>query len=69
MRLRDIYTIAVNLADLPGMSDPSPASGEYAGRPAADRQLFRRARLLRVAHQLQLARPTVRQPVRASIRI
>ena len=41
MYLQDIYTIAVNLAGLPGCRSRH-RQRRYAGRPAADRQLFRR---------------------------
>jgi len=55
MYLQDIYTIAVNLAGLPGMSIPAPLSG---GMPVGFQligNLFDEARLLNVAHQVQLA--------------
>jgi len=55
MYLQDIYTIAVNLAGLPGMSIPAPMSD---GMPVGFQligNLFDEARLLNVAHQLQLA--------------
>ncbi len=55
MYLSDIYTIAVNLAGLPGMSIPAPQS---AGLPVGLQMIgnyFDEARLLNVAHQLQLA--------------
>jgi aspartyl-tRNA(Asn)/glutamyl-tRNA(Gln) amidotransferase subunit A len=55
MYLQDIYTIAVNLAGLPGMSIPAPMSG---GMPVGFQligNLFDEARLLNVAHQVQLA--------------
>ncbi len=55
MYLSDIYTIAVNLAGLPGMSIPAPQS---AGLPVGLQLIgnyFDEARLLNVAHQLQLA--------------
>jgi len=54
MYLQDIYTIAVNLAGLPGMSIPAPAS---EGMPVGLQLIgnyFDEARLLNVAHQLQL---------------
>ncbi len=54
MYLQDIYTIAVNLAGLPGMSIPAPASD---GMPVGLQLIgnyFDEARLLNVAHQLQL---------------
>jgi aspartyl-tRNA(Asn)/glutamyl-tRNA(Gln) amidotransferase subunit A len=54
MYLQDIYTIAVNLAGLPGMSIPAPASD---GMPVGLQLIgnyFEEARLLNVAHQLQL---------------
>ena len=53
MYLQDIYTIAVNLAGLPGISIPAPASG---GMPVGLQLIgnyFDEARLLNVAHQLQ----------------
>lgn len=55
MYLQDIYTIAVNLAGLPGMSVPAPAAD---GMPVGLQLIgnyFEEARLLNVAHQLQLA--------------
>ena len=54
MYLQDIYTIAVNLAGLPGLSVPAPASG---GMPVGLQLIgnyFDEARLLNAAHQLQL---------------
>ena len=53
MYLSDIYTIAVNLAGLPGMSVPA---GAVAGRPVGLQIIgnyFQEARLLNVAHQFQ----------------
>ena len=61
MYLQDIYTIAVNLAGLPGMSIPAPASN---GMPVGLQLIgnyFDEARLLNVAHQLQLATDWHRQ--------
>jgi aspartyl-tRNA(Asn)/glutamyl-tRNA(Gln) amidotransferase subunit A len=55
MYLSDIYTIAVNLAGLPGMSIPCGFSGN--GRPIGQQligDLFAEAKLLNVAHQYQL---------------
>ncbi|MCB1802948.1 MAG: Asp-tRNA(Asn)/Glu-tRNA(Gln) amidotransferase subunit GatA [Gammaproteobacteria bacterium] len=55
MYLQDIYTIAVNLAGLPGMSIPAPHSD---GMPVGLQLIgnyFDEARLLNVANQLQLA--------------
>ena len=55
MYLSDIYTIAVNLAGLPGMSIPAPAAD---GMPVGLQLIgnyFEEARLLNVAHQLQMA--------------
>jgi aspartyl-tRNA(Asn)/glutamyl-tRNA(Gln) amidotransferase subunit A len=55
MYLSDIYTIAVNLAGLPGMSVPCGFSSN--GRPIGLQlvgDLFSEARLLNVAHQYQL---------------
>jgi len=55
MYLSDIYTIAVNLAGLPGMSIPAaPANGLPVGLQLIG-NYFEEARLLNVAHQLQLA--------------
>ena len=54
MYLQDIYTIAVNLAGLPGISIPAPLS---KGMPVGLQLIgnyFDEARLLNVAHQLQL---------------
>ena len=61
MYLSDIYTIAVNLAGLPGMSIPAAASG---GMPVGFQLIgnyFDETRLLNVAHQLQLATDWHRQ--------
>jgi aspartyl-tRNA(Asn)/glutamyl-tRNA(Gln) amidotransferase subunit A len=61
MYLSDIYTIAVNLAGLPGMSVPAAASG---GMPVGLQLIgnyFDETRLLNVAHQLQLATDWHRQ--------
>ncbi len=55
MYLNDIYTIAVNLAGLPGMSIPCGFSGN--GRPVGLQivgNYFAEARMLNVAHQYQL---------------
>ena len=55
MYLQDIFTIAVNLAGLPGMSIPTPLAG---GMPAGLQLIgdyFEEARLLNVAHRLQQA--------------
>jgi len=55
MYLSDIYTIAVNLAGLPGMSIPCGFSAN--GRPIGLQligNLFSEAKLLNVAHQYQL---------------
>jgi len=55
MYLQDIYTIAVNLAGLPGISIPAPASN---GMPVGLQLIgnyFDEARILNVAHKLQLA--------------
>jgi len=54
MYLQDIYTIAVNLAGLPGVSVPAPAND---GMPVGLQLIgnyFDEARLLNVAHRLQL---------------
>ncbi|TCS72108.1 aspartyl/glutamyl-tRNA(Asn/Gln) amidotransferase subunit A [Sulfuritortus calidifontis] len=56
MYLSDIYTIAVNLAGLPGMSLPCGFGGD--GRPIGLQLIgnyFAEARMLNVAHQYQLA--------------
>jgi aspartyl-tRNA(Asn)/glutamyl-tRNA(Gln) amidotransferase subunit A len=55
MYLQDIFTIAVNLAGLPGMSIPAPLAG---GMPAGLQLIgdyFDEARLFNVAHRLQQA--------------
>ena len=55
MYLQDVYTIAVNLAGLPALSIPAPASG---GMPVGLQLIgdyFDEARLLNVAHVLQQA--------------
>jgi len=55
MYLSDIYTIAVNLAGLPGMSVPvAPAGGMPVGLQLIG-NYFEEGRLLNIAHQLQLA--------------
>ncbi len=55
MYLSDIYTIATNLAGLPGMSVPvAPAAGLPVGLQIIG-NYFSEQRLLNVAHQLQLA--------------
>jgi aspartyl-tRNA(Asn)/glutamyl-tRNA(Gln) amidotransferase subunit A len=55
MYLSDIYTIAVNLAGLPGMSVPvRPVNGLPVGLQLIG-NYFQEARLLNVAHQLQQA--------------
>lgn len=56
MYLSDIYTIAVNLAGLPGMSVPCGFDGQ--GLPVGLQIIgnyFREAQMLNVAHQYQLA--------------
>ncbi|WP_444677267.1 Asp-tRNA(Asn)/Glu-tRNA(Gln) amidotransferase subunit GatA [Halomonas sp. E19] len=61
MYLQDIYTIAVNLAGIPGMSVPAGFAGK---RPIGLQILgshFTEARLLNVAHQFQLATDWHRQ--------
>ena len=55
MYLQDIYTIAVNLAGLPGVSVPAPTSGGLPVGLQLIGNYFDEARLLNVAHQLQLA--------------
>ncbi len=53
MYLNDIYTIATNLAGLPGMSIPvAPAGGMPVGLQIVG-DLFQESRLLNVAHRLQ----------------
>ncbi len=55
MYLSDIYTIAVNLAGLPGISIPAaPANGKPAGLQIIG-NYFAEAKLLNVAHRLQMA--------------
>jgi len=55
MYLSDIYTIAVNLAGLPGMSIPvAPAAGKPTGLQIIG-NYFAEAKLLNVAHRLQMA--------------
>ncbi len=55
MYLSDIYTIAVNLAGLPGMSIPvQPADGLPVGLQIIG-NYFAEAKLLNVAHRLQQA--------------
>jgi aspartyl-tRNA(Asn)/glutamyl-tRNA(Gln) amidotransferase subunit A len=56
MYLSDIYTIAVNLAGLPGMSIPCGFDG--TGLPIGLQLIgnyFAEAKMLNVAHQYQLA--------------
>ena len=56
MYLSDIYTIAVNLAGLPGMS--IPCGFDQSGKPVGLQLIgdyFSEARLLGIAHQYQLA--------------
>jgi len=55
MYLSDIYTIAVNLAGLPGISIPvAPAAGKPTGLQIIG-NYFAEAKLLNVAHRLQMA--------------
>jgi aspartyl-tRNA(Asn)/glutamyl-tRNA(Gln) amidotransferase subunit A len=61
MYLQDIYTIAINLAGIPGMSVPA---GFANARPIGLQILgshFTEARLLNVAHQFQQATDWHRQ--------
>ncbi|MCE8002631.1 Asp-tRNA(Asn)/Glu-tRNA(Gln) amidotransferase subunit GatA [Billgrantia ethanolica] len=61
MYLQDIYTIAINLAGIPGMSVPVGFAGK---RPVGLQILgshFNESRLLNVAHQFQLATDWHRQ--------
>jgi aspartyl-tRNA(Asn)/glutamyl-tRNA(Gln) amidotransferase subunit A len=61
MYLSDIFTIAVNLAGLPGVSVPAP---QVRGMPVGLQLIgnyFEEGRLLNVAHQLQLATDWHRQ--------
>ena len=57
MYLSDIYTIAVNLAGLPGMSIPCGFGSERPARSGLQiiGNYFDEARMLNVAHQYQLA--------------
>jgi aspartyl-tRNA(Asn)/glutamyl-tRNA(Gln) amidotransferase subunit A len=55
MYLSDIYTIAVNLAGLPGMSIPAGAVGNRPVGLQIIGNLFDEARLLNVAHRFQQA--------------
>jgi aspartyl-tRNA(Asn)/glutamyl-tRNA(Gln) amidotransferase subunit A len=55
MYLADIYTIAVNLAGLPGMSVPAGFVGKMPVGLQIIGNYFEEARLLNVAHQYQLA--------------
>ncbi len=55
MYLADIYTIAVNLAGLPGMSVPAGFVGKRPVGLQIIGNYFDEARLLNVAHQYQLA--------------
>ena len=61
MYLSDIYTIAVNLAGLPGISVPvAPAGGLPVGLHIVG-NYFAEARLLNLAHRLQQVTPWHRQ--------
>lgn len=61
MYLSDIYTIAVNLAGLPGMSVPCGFSNGLPVGLQLIGNIFDEARLLNVAHQYQLATDWHRQ--------
>ena len=61
MYLADIYTIAVNLAGLPGMSVPCGFAGKLPVGLQLIGNYFEEARLLNVAHQYQLATDWHRQ--------
>jgi aspartyl-tRNA(Asn)/glutamyl-tRNA(Gln) amidotransferase subunit A len=55
MYMEDIYTLAVNLAGLPGISVPA---GQINGRPVGLQILaghFKESQLLNAAHQFQKA--------------
>jgi aspartyl-tRNA(Asn)/glutamyl-tRNA(Gln) amidotransferase subunit A len=53
MYLSDIYTIAVNLAGLPGLSVPAGFSGGLPVGLQVIGNYFEEARLLNVAHRYQ----------------
>ena len=58
MYLSDIYTVAVNLAGLPGMSIPCGFSGQTSPLPVGLQLIgdyFSEARLLNIAHRYQQA--------------
>jgi aspartyl-tRNA(Asn)/glutamyl-tRNA(Gln) amidotransferase subunit A len=54
MYLNDIYTIAANLAGLPAMSVPAPGAGGLPVGLQIIGDYFQEARLLNVAHRLQM---------------
>ena len=62
MYLSDIYTIAVNLAGLPGMSVPCGFAGGLPVGLQLIGNYFAEARLLNVAHQYQVATDWHRRP-------
>jgi aspartyl-tRNA(Asn)/glutamyl-tRNA(Gln) amidotransferase subunit A len=55
MYLQDIYTLALNLAGLPGMSIPAGFSQELPVGMQLIGNYFDESRLLNVAHQFQQA--------------
>ena len=55
MYLSDIYTIAVNLAGIPGMSIPAGFVGQRPVGLQLMGNYFDEARLLNIAHQYQQA--------------
>ena len=55
MYLEDIYTIATNLAGLPGLSIPAGFAGGLPVGMQLIGDYFAEARLLNVAHRFQMA--------------